>query len=310
MGDLLLLQPALKWALLGLALVGVAGGAVLVLQGKPPPCEPPPLTEGEPRLFAWRGAPDHPPAATWVGFTMSGVFEATLPAYERAVARGMTGLDVPVRLSADGILVVLEEEDVTRTTNGEGRVAELTWEVLSGLDAGGGARIPRLDQVLGRFGAGVTYHFRIDGGEEGRAVARGLGRVLSGPDEGLDAFVASTDPAVLVEARRQLPSLRAALIVPAERDWRADVGRHTEACLSAVELPAERIDADAVAWARDHQLALIASGVEQAAAWTALKALGIRWGLSSFTTFEGGEEPLPPQGEVELEELVPADPTP
>lgn len=56
-------------------------------------------------------------------------------AYARAVAAGVDVLDLDVRLTADGMLVVHHDETVDRTTNGTGRVDELTWAELEALDA-------------------------------------------------------------------------------------------------------------------------------------------------------------------------------
>lgn len=77
--------------------------------------------------------------------------ENTLAAFEQAIADGADALELDVRLSADGVPVVIHDETVDRTTNGRGAVAALTAEELSRLDAGGGARIPTFKEVLARF---------------------------------------------------------------------------------------------------------------------------------------------------------------
>ena len=58
-------------------------------------------------------------------------------------------------MSADGELVVLHDETVDRTTNGQGAVADMVWADLRQLDAGSwmhprfaGLRIPLLDEAL------------------------------------------------------------------------------------------------------------------------------------------------------------------
>lgn len=56
-------------------------------------------------------------------------------AYAESVAAGVDVLDVDVRLTGDGVLVVHHDEDVDRTTNGTGVVAEMTYEDLHALDA-------------------------------------------------------------------------------------------------------------------------------------------------------------------------------
>jgi glycerophosphoryl diester phosphodiesterase len=61
--------------------------------------------------------------------------ENTLAGFAYALALGLKGIELDVRLSADGQLVVMHDDTVDRTTNGTGRVAALTAEQMRGLDA-------------------------------------------------------------------------------------------------------------------------------------------------------------------------------
>lgn len=86
--------------------------------------------------------------------------ENTLPAFERAMALGTDALDLDVRATKDGHLVVFHDEAVDRTTNGHGRIADLTLAEIKALDAGWesrhvgdecrgqGLQIPTLEEVL------------------------------------------------------------------------------------------------------------------------------------------------------------------
>lgn len=62
--------------------------------------------------------------------------ESTLAAFDHAVAVGADWLELDVHLTADGQLVVLHDDDLDRTTNGRGPVAEKTLGELQALDAG------------------------------------------------------------------------------------------------------------------------------------------------------------------------------
>ena len=59
--------------------------------------------------------------------------ENTLEAFEAAVAAGAEVLELDVRLSADGVPVVLHDPDVSRCTDGRGFVHELTLSQLKRL---------------------------------------------------------------------------------------------------------------------------------------------------------------------------------
>lgn len=74
--------------------------------------------------------------------------ENTLPAFELAARQGAHGIELDVRRCADGQLVVCHDETVDRTSDGTGRIAELTWNQLRRFDFGGGAQVPALAEVL------------------------------------------------------------------------------------------------------------------------------------------------------------------
>lgn len=74
--------------------------------------------------------------------------ENTLPSFEKAIALGCDATETDVRLTADGYLILCHDETVDRTTNGSGKVSELTFEQLRALDAGDGAQMPLLSELL------------------------------------------------------------------------------------------------------------------------------------------------------------------
>ncbi|MDR7544270.1 MAG: glycerophosphodiester phosphodiesterase family protein [Armatimonadota bacterium] len=97
--------------------------------------------------------------------------ENTIPAFELACAQGADALELDVRLTRDGEVVVIHDARVDRTTDGRGDVAEMTWRELQTLDAGvrfgdafRGTRIPRLREVLERFAGRALLDVEIKGG--------------------------------------------------------------------------------------------------------------------------------------------------
>lgn len=84
--------------------------------------------------------------------------ENTMISFEKAVEAGCKAIELDVGMTKDGVLVVLHDVTVNRTTNGTGNVHDLTWETVSQLDAGSwkspeftGIRIPTFESVLDRF---------------------------------------------------------------------------------------------------------------------------------------------------------------
>ena len=74
--------------------------------------------------------------------------ENTIRSFRRAQQVGADEVELDIRLSADGHLVVVHDATVDRTTDGTGAVADLTLAQLRALDAGDGAQIPTYEQVL------------------------------------------------------------------------------------------------------------------------------------------------------------------
>jgi glycerophosphoryl diester phosphodiesterase len=97
--------------------------------------------------------------------------ENSLPAFESAVSAGADVVELDVRLSSDGVAVVMHDPEVSRVTDGQGFVHELTLEELKRLDASGGrgqrAEVATLREVLDAVSgrAGVNLEIKNIPGE-------------------------------------------------------------------------------------------------------------------------------------------------
>ena len=74
--------------------------------------------------------------------------ENTLPAFQHAQHSGAQLVELDLRVTADGQIVVLHDRSVNRTTNGRGQVRNLTLAAVKALDAGDHNSIPTLQEVL------------------------------------------------------------------------------------------------------------------------------------------------------------------
>jgi glycerophosphoryl diester phosphodiesterase len=74
--------------------------------------------------------------------------ENTLRSFEKALQLGVDMIELDVRICKSGDLVVIHDDKLERTTNGEGRVSEKWLYDLRKLDAGKGEKIPLLEEVL------------------------------------------------------------------------------------------------------------------------------------------------------------------
>jgi glycerophosphoryl diester phosphodiesterase len=95
-----------------------------------------------PTIFAHRGASAHAP-------------ENTLAAFVLALQHGAEAVELDVKLTADGAVMIIHDQTVDRTTDGTGNVAELPLSVLKKFDAGSyfdiayrGEPIPTLNEFF------------------------------------------------------------------------------------------------------------------------------------------------------------------
>ena len=104
-----------------------------------------------PLRIAHRGASAHAP-------------ENTLAAIVKAAELGADMVEVDLQASADGVLVVLHDPDLSRTTDGRGSVYAHTLAELKRFDAGGGERIPTAEEVIACCRAhdlGIYFELKI-----------------------------------------------------------------------------------------------------------------------------------------------------
>ena len=101
--------------------------------------------------------------------------ENTLRSFRKAVDVGADGIELDVHTCATGELVVIHDHTVDRTTDGSGKVSELSLDRLKELDAGSGERIPLLTEVLDQVGGRVLVNIEL----KGDSTAQGVSRVIS-----------------------------------------------------------------------------------------------------------------------------------
>lgn len=81
--------------------------------------------------------------------------ENTMPALQAALDGPMDFVETDIQMTKDGVPVLMHDTFVNRTTNGEGRVSDLTFAQIRTLDAGAwyspayaGTRVPKLESLL------------------------------------------------------------------------------------------------------------------------------------------------------------------
>lgn len=84
-----------------------------------------------------------------------GLPENTMAAFENVIERGVGVIEIDLRGTADGAVVIMHDSTVDRTTDGTGDVTQLTLDEIKALDAGiyagaafAGQQVPTYEEVL------------------------------------------------------------------------------------------------------------------------------------------------------------------
>jgi len=185
--------------------------------------------------------------------------ENTMAAFQKAIDVGADMFELDVLLSQDGHVVVIHDETLDRTTDGEGPVAARTLSELKVLDAGSwfaadfaGERIPTLAETLelakGRILVNIEIKTeavtdRAQGGIVDKALA--IVRRLDMMDE---IVISSFDPRALAQARELEPGVKTASLF----NERLQEGKSPEEVMADVgsngfNLSGKQVDASIVA---------------------------------------------------------------
>ena len=132
--------------------------------------------------------------------------ENTLAAVEAAVAAGAEGVEVDVRVTADGVVVCVHDVDLLRVSGVALDVARATYDEIRAIRLPGGHAVARLAEVAAAVRGRAELVVDVKSG--GRETVRTLRSARM-----LDATVVSSFCSeVLREVRREAPHARRALI--------------------------------------------------------------------------------------------------
>src|SRR5215470_19925973 len=94
--------------------------------------------------------------------------ENTMAAFRRSLEAGVDGIELDVQRCASGEIVVFHDSDIGRTTNGVGRVADISYAELRRLSAGlwfapefRGEYVPLLEEVLDLLNGRLLLNIEI-----------------------------------------------------------------------------------------------------------------------------------------------------
>ncbi len=146
--------------------------------------------------------------------------ENTLAAFMLAAEQGADAIELDVDVTRDGHVVVMHDPTVDRTTDGQGRVADLTLDEIRRVDAGAwkdaafkGERVPLLEEVLEVVGRQVLINVEIKGMSlRGQGLEEKVAALLERHGLIDRAIISSFNPFALRRAKHINPRLACGLI--------------------------------------------------------------------------------------------------
>jgi len=135
--------------------------------------------------------------------------ENTLAAFEKALDIGVDMLEIDVRVTGDGQLIVLHDPSLDRTTDCEGIVREMGLDEIRQADAGDGERVPILGEVfdLARNRAPILLEIKSD------FIAERVVQAIADAQIEEQVVVQSFNPQTVERVKRLAPHLPSSLLI-------------------------------------------------------------------------------------------------
>jgi glycerophosphoryl diester phosphodiesterase len=161
--------------------------------------------------------------------------ENTLPAFEAALAAGADAVEFDVRLSAEGVPVVMHDPDVSRTTDGAGLVRDMTLAQLKRLSirttGGASTEVPTLAEALACLSGRALADIEVknipgepDFEPDRERVVEAIISALVGSPGTESVLLSSFNPFSLSRSRELAPGVLTGLLTAEGVDARAAVG--------------------------------------------------------------------------------------
>jgi glycerophosphoryl diester phosphodiesterase len=223
-------------------------------------------------IVAHRGCPDSAP-------------ENTIPAFLRAVDLGADAVELDVRLTSDGAVVVYHYFYLDKITDLTGPIFTRNWDEIRQArfqDPGGSeARIPLLEQVLDVLAGRIGLEIEIKG-PESESVEAVASVLLNHPQAWDSLEITSYDPMLLNRFQGLISGVPTDLLIPRSEPWmRQDVVAYTAlqrgrmAGARAVHLHPSQLDKETVGLIRSTDMEVHAWDVNDFCSLELVRELGI-----------------------------------
>jgi len=188
--------------------------------------------------------------------TMGHAPENTLLGIRQALAMGCDGVEIDVRLCADGVPVLCHDAQLERTTNGTGRVIDRSLEELQAIDAGNGERIPTLRQAIDVVNGQMLLiiELKVSEGDDVPALSEAVLSEIDRADAWPWVWLWSFDSRTVIELANRAPQHRRIAhlcLAPTPDIWQIAAEHH----LDGISMHSMGLSAENVSACRAHGMA-------------------------------------------------------
>ncbi len=188
--------------------------------------------------------------------TMGHAPENTLLGIRTALAMGCDGVEIDVRLCGDGLPVLVHDDDVGRTTDSSGRVADTTLAALAEIDAGQGERVPTLREAMALIDGKMllVVELKVTPGDDVEALCEAVLEDIREADAIPWIWLWSFDSETVIELARRAPHGRRIAhlcLAPTPEIWRIAA----EQQLDGISMHGSGLSEETVAACRAHDMA-------------------------------------------------------
>lgn len=197
--------------------------------------------------------------------------ENTLAAFQLAIEQKSDGIELDVHLSADGQIIVCHDATIDRTTDGTGRIAEMTLEQLKLADAGSwfsesfkGERLPTLDEVFELVPELIMINIEVKHAlSEAQSIVEPLVECLRRHNRIQSVVVSSFDHLTLVKVKEACPETKIGLLYKGSVTDHTGFARSFPYPVYSLHPYFAEIDAEAIRDAIEHGIQVYAWTINQ-----------------------------------------------
>lgn len=160
--------------------------------------------------------------------------ENTMPAFISAYDKGADYIELDLHQTKDGVVVVIHDSTLDRTTTGTGKVSEYTYEKIRKLDVGGGTYVPKFEEVLALAKEKKRRVIaEIKSPEDYPGIQERVYSLIEKEDMGRNVVIASFDKKELEAFKKKYPMISTCLIYDKTMILPLESGNSEYVCIPA-----------------------------------------------------------------------------